>query len=334
MTFEKAVDDYLKDKLVEFKNEKHQAQWRSTLLKWAVPEIGSMPIDTITANDIERVLKQNVLDRNDNSIVLGSLWTIRTETASRLRGRIENVLYWATVKKYRTGDNPARWKGNLDQLLPKPSKVAKVINQPAVSRDDIATWWAALNLREGMAAKALQFLTLCASRSGEIRGATWDEFSGLDGDNPIWTISANRMKMEKEHIVPLSPEALNILNSLPRAEGDNTVFFAPRGGPLSDMTISAVMKRMHEGETKLGAKGWVDQRSGRPAVPHGMRSTFKGWATNVSSYSRDLSEFALAHAVGDKTEQAYDRETMVEKRRPMMVDWAKFLRTGPVDNDG
>ncbi|MFJ1291785.1 tyrosine-type recombinase/integrase [Paracoccus yeei] len=310
MTFAKAMDEYLKTKLTEFRNEKHQKQWRSTLDSYAVPIIGKLNVDAITVHDIERTLKP--------------IWETKTETASRLRGRIENVLAWATVKKHRTGDNPARWKGNLDAIMPKPSKVAETGNQPALQLTDAQAWWKALQRREGMAAQALQFLTLCASRSGEIRGAQWDEFEGLDGDAPMWTIPANRMKAGKEHRVPLSPAAAAILNALPRTPESPYVFPAPRGGMLSDMTLSAVMRRMQDAAEAKGEKGWLDRVSKRPAVPHGLRSTFRDW-TAENGVDRDLAEIALAHTVGSEVERAYRRSDMLARRRALMADWAAFL---------
>jgi integrase len=321
MTFTKAVELYLQTgSITKLKNEKHRAQWGSTLETYAMPIIGTKNVGEITPEDIKDILRP--------------IWDTKHETASRLRGRVERVLNSDAVKDFVIGKNPAS-KEVLSEWIKNQGDAPEVTNHPALQHDDVPKWWKALAKREGMAAKALQFAALCASRSGEVRGATWDEFSGLDGDNPIWTISAGRMKIKKngEHIVPLSPDVVAILKALPRMQGENTVFFAPRGGPLSDMTISAVMKRMHEGETKLGRAGWIDRQSRKAAVPHGLRSTFKDWATKFTDYEGDLSKFALAHAVGDKTRQAYQRDTMVDKRRSMMVDWSKFLRTGPVDHD-
>lgn len=311
MLFATAVDEYLKSKLTEFKNDKHCKQWRSTLDNYAVPIIGKMPVDAITVHDVEKALLP--------------IWSTKTETASRLRGRIESVLAWAKVKKHRTGDNPARWKDNLSVILPQPSTVAVKDNHPAIALDDASSWWKALQKREGMAARALEFLTLCASRSGEIRGAQWDEFRYLDGDAPLWIISAERMKMKREHRVPLTKEAVKVLDALPRSDETPFVFWAPRGGMLSDMTISAVMRRMHGDAVKVGHKGWVDARSGKPAVPHGLRSTFRDWAAERTDYPRDMAEIALAHSVGSEVEQAYRRGDMLEKRRAMMADWAAFL---------
>lgn len=267
-----------------------------------------MLVGDIVVQDVQRVLKP--------------IWDVRHETASRLRGRIELVLAWATVNGHRTGDNPARWGGNLKELLPIPVQAAKGDNQPALSLSDAAAWFAALRQREGMGSRALEFLTLCASRSGEVRGATWDE---IDLKAGLWTIPAARMKMEREHRVALTAEAVALLKALPRFEGNPLVFPAARGGMLSDMTLSATMRRLHEAELAEGRKGWLDRQSRRPAVPHGLRSTFRDWAAEHTEYPRDIAEIALAHRVGSEVERAYRRGDMVEKRRAMMADWAKFL---------
>ncbi|WP_420343511.1 tyrosine-type recombinase/integrase [Paenirhodobacter sp.] len=307
LTFADAVDRYLASRLEEFRNDKHKAQWRSSLDSYAKPQIGDMLVQDITVQDV--------------LLTLQPIWASKTETASRLRGRIEAVLSWATVAGHRTGDNPARWGGNLKELLPKPSKVAKSDNQPALSLTDAPTWFGDLRTREGMGSRALEFLTLCASRSGEVRGATWDE---IDLDNALWVIPASRMKMDREHRVPLTPAAVALLKALPRLQDNPLVFPAARGGQLSDMTLSATMKRMHESEVEAGRKGWLDSRNGRPAVPHGLRSTFRDWAAETGQ-ARDMAEIALAHRVGSDVERAYRRSDMVERRRAMMADWAKFL---------
>lgn len=321
LTFAEAVEQYLEGKLAEFRNEKHCKQWQATLDTYAAPKIGRMHVETIEVRDVLRVLEP--------------IWTTKTETASRLRGRIENVLSWATVAGYRTGDNPARWKGNLSEILPKPSKVTKGGNHPALALGDVPKWWRSLAQREGMAAQALQFLTLTAARSGEVRGMTWDELDlGTDGGSDAraiattatWTIPASRMKGEREHRVALAPEAMAILRTLPRLDGNPYVFFAPRGGMLSDMSISAVMRRMQESEVKAGRAGFVDLRNNkRAAVPHGLRSTFRQWAAELG-YPRDMAEIALAHFIGSEVERAYQRSDMLERRRAMMADWGAFVR--------
>ena len=324
LTFEAAMDAYLAAKLDEFRSEKHKAQWRSTLDAYAKPVLGAKLVSDIRVQDVLRVLEP--------------IWQGKTETASRLRGRIENVLSWATAAGHRRGDNPARWKGNLSEMLAKPSKVAKAEKQPALDLGDVPRWWSELARREGMAARALQFLTLCASQSGEIRGMTWDEvnFGSRDksdeGDRPLatlaisatWTIPASRMKAEREHRVPLTDDAVALLQSLPRMEGSPYVFFAPRGGMLSDMTISAVMRRMQEAEVKAGRNGFLDARNKRPAVPHGLRSTFRQWAAE-RGFDRDMAEMALAHDVGSAVERAYQRSDMLDRRRAMMGEWGRFL---------
>jgi integrase len=319
LTFSDAVEKYADAKLHEFRNPKDRKRWRTVFDTYALPTLGRKDVADITVQDVLRVLDP--------------IWHDKTETAKRLRGRIENVLSWATVAGHRTGDNPARWKGNLSEILPKPSRVAKTSNLPAIALGDVADWWAALAQRDGMAAKALQFLTLTASRSGEVRGMTWDEIetrplaNAANSANPcgIWTIPASRMKNGREHRVPLTAEAVALLESLPRMAGSPYVFFAPRGGKLSDMSISAVMRRIQEAEVKAGRSGYLDPQTKRPAVPHGLRSTFRQW-TAEQGYPRDMAEIALAHWIGSEVERTYQRSDLFERRRAMMADWAAFLK--------
>lgn len=312
VTFAEAVEQYLDSKLDGFKNEKHRKQWRATLENYALPVLGALPVKTIGVADVLRVLNP--------------IWKDKNETASRLRGRIENVLSWATVAGHREGDNPARWGGNLAEMLAKPSGLAKGDNQPAVALADLPRWWASLLTREGIAAAALRFATLTAARSGEIRGMTWGEVSLPDegSDGAVWTIPPSRMKNGRQHTIPLCAEAVALLRSLPRMEGSDFVFPAARGGQLSDMALSAVMRRMQETETANGSVGFLDPTSKRPAVPHGLRSSFRQWAAE-RGYARDMSEIALAHFIGSEVERAYQRSDMVERRRSMMSDWAATL---------
>lgn len=317
LTFAKATELYLEGKAGEFSNAKHAAQWRSTLDTYAAPIIGDKQVDAIDVRDVLRVLQP--------------IWTAKTETASRLRGRIEAVLSWATVSGHRAGDNPARWGGNLAELLPKPTKVAKGGNQPALALGDVVQWFETLASREGIAARALTFLTLTAARSGEVRGMTWGE---VDIGAALWIVPAARMKMAREHRVPLTPEAVALLRKAAgctagkpwvKSADDALVFPAPRGGMLSDMTISAVMRRMQEAEMAAGRQGFVDPRSKRPAVPHGLRSTFRDWCAE-QGIDRDMAEMALAHVVGDATERAYRRSDMLERRRGLLASWGRFVR--------
>jgi integrase len=308
LTFADAVDRCLAAKLDAFSNPKHRQQWENTLASYATPDLGPMLVQHITTQDVLRVLQPH--------------WTDRTETASRLRGRIEAVLSWATVAGHRTGDNPARWAGNLKELLPAPSKVATEGNHPALALDDAPRWFAALQTREGFGARALELLALTATRSQEVRGALWDE---IDLEKALWVIPGARMKMGKEHRVPLSARAVALLRALPRQEGNPLVFPAARGGQLSDMTLSATMKRMHESAVAEGGAGFLDRVSKRPAVPHGLRSTFRDWAAEKTTYPGDMAEVALAHRISNAVEASYRRGDMIEKRRRMMADWADFL---------
>lgn len=289
-TFQQCAEGLFQDKAGEWKNAKHRQQWENTLKEYAYPHIGAMPVAEI---DLPHVLA-----------CLEPIWRTKTETASRVRGRIESVLDWATVRKYRQGENPARWKGHLDHVLPAPTKLAKTEHHRALPIDDMPKFMAALHQREGMAARALEFAILTACRSGEVRGATWGE---IDMQAKIWTVPADRMKAGKEHRVPLTDAAVKLLEALPRIEGSEHVFPGTKGQPLSDMSLTAVMRRME-----------VD------AVPHGFRSTFRDWAGDRTHFPRDLAEAALAHTLSSAVEAAYRRGDALEKRREMMQAWATF----------
>jgi integrase len=291
VTFEAACADYIKAHEAEWRNVKHAAQWRATLATYAYPELGRLLVRDIGLPQVLNVLEP--------------IWKTKTETASRLRGRIESVLDWATTRGYRSGLNPARWKGHLDTVLPAPGKIAKQDHHKAVAVADVGSFMVALRAMEGMGAKALEFAILTAARSGEVRGATWSE---IDMDAKLWTVPGHRMKAGIEHRVPLSGGAVKVLQGLPRFAGNDLVFVAQRGGSLSDMTLSAVMRRI-----------------GIDAVPHGLRSTFRDWAAERTSYPEAVAEAALAHTKGDKVEAAYFRSDLFEKRRRMMAEWATFL---------
>lgn len=299
LTFDKAAEKFLAGKRHEFRNPKHAAQWESTLRTYASPIIGKLSVDAI---ELPHIIK-----------ILEPIWTTKTETASRLRGRIEAVLAWATVGGYRSGDNPARWQGHLDAVLPKPSRVARVQHHRALPIDEMGAFMADLRQREGMGAKALEFLILTAARSGQVRGATWDE---IDLKARLWIVPAERMKAGKEHRVPLSGAAIELLEALPRREDSPYVFSAPRGGMLSDMTLSALMRRMKA-----------------DAVPHGFRSTFRDWCAERTNYPSAVAEMALAHTIDNKVEAAYRRGDLLERRQRLMADWAKFCNTVQTSGD-
>jgi integrase len=305
-TFAVAVEEYLSMKASEFRNVKHQKQWSATLYTYANPVLGDLPIEDITVQHVLQVLQP--------------IWATKNETASRLRGRIESVLAWATVYGYRSGDNPARWKGNLKEALPRVKRC--VDHFPALQYQDAARWFSLLRRREGMGSRALEFLALTCVRSANVRGATWDE---IDLNKGLWIIPAQRMKMDSEHRVPLPTAALELLNALPRLQGNPLVFPAPRGGELSDMTLSATMKRIHEADVLAGGDGFVDGRNKRPAVPHGLRSTFRDWVAETTRFDHAMAELALAHKISNSVEAAYRRGDMIEKRRGLMDAWADHL---------
>ena len=291
ITFEKAAEGFLDTHGDSWKNSKHRAQWASTLSTYVYPSIGKLLVRDI---DVEHVLA-----------VLTPIWKIKNETASRVRGRIESVLDWASARNYRSRENPARWKGLLDKLLPAPSRVKVVEHHKAMPIDEAPEFVTRLRMQEGMAASALEFAILCAARSGEVRGARWSE---INMQACLWTIPKERMKAGKEHRVPLSAQTIEILLTIPKTDPTGLVFFAPKGGVLSDMTLTALMRRMK-----------VD------AVPHGFRSTFRDWVSERTSYPRELAEQALAHAIENKVEAAYRRGDALEKRRIMMEEWSGYL---------
>ncbi|MEP6356065.1 MAG: integrase arm-type DNA-binding domain-containing protein [Hyphomicrobiales bacterium] len=316
LVFSDAIDRYLSSKLDAFKNGKHRQQWRNTLETYAKPELGSMLVQDITVQDVLRVLKP--------------IWSDKTETASRLRGRIEAVLSWATVSGHRSGDNPARWSGNLKELLPAPEKIKVSRNHPALQIEDASRWLAGLKERSGMGCRALEFSALTAVRSKEVRGATWEE---INLENALWIIPASRTKMSKEHRVPLSKTCIELLEVLPRFSDSPLVFTASRGGMLSDMTLSATMKRIHKADLAEGGSGYVDRVSKRPAVPHGLRSTFRDWVSEKTQFPGDMAEIALGHKVSNAVEAAYRRGDMINKRRFMMDAWADHLTGGELITD-
>jgi integrase len=300
MTFKAAALAYIAAHEAGWRNAKHAQQWKNSLQAHAYPVIGALSVRDVELSHITKILDP--------------IWQTRTETATRLRGRIEQVLDWATVRGYREGLNPARWRGHLDKLLTAPSKVAKVKHHQALPWAEMGSFMKRLHEAEGMGARALEFTILTAARSGEVRGATWGE---INLEAAEWNVPGERMKARKHHRVPLSAAAVALLKALPRAAGCDLVFPATRGGQLSDMTLTAVLRRM-----------------GVEAVPHGFRSTFRDWASECTNYPRDAAEMALAHTIGDKVEAAYRRGDLFEKRVLMMADWATFLAKAQTNSIG
>jgi len=289
ITFEDAAGKYIAAHEKSWSNAKHADQWRNTLKTYAYPHIGKLHVSDI---NITHVLS-----------VLEPIWHEKTETATRVRSRMEHVLTWAKGRGYRTGDNPAR-KEALVAQLPEARSVAKVKHHTALPVAEVPAFMTQLRGQDGAGARALEFAILTAARSGEVRGATWGE---VDFENKVWTVPAERMKAKKEHRVPLTAAALKLI---PRPDGtkdDDLIFPAQRGGTLSDMTLSAVLKRMKV-----------------EAVPHGFRSSFRDWAAERTNHPHEVAEMALAHVVGNKVEAAYRRGDLFEKRRAIMKDWEKF----------
>jgi integrase len=292
LTFQAAAAALIASKRPGWRNAKHAAQWTSTLAAYAYPKLGGF--------DVRAVDTATVLE------VLRPIWTTKPETASRLRQRIEAVLDYAAVVGARSGENPARWRGHLDHLLPKPGKVRAVKHHTALDWREAPAFLAELERREGLAAKALAFTILTAARSGEVRGMTWGE---VDRVPAVWTVPASRIKAGKEHRVPLTPAALALLGEPGEAEA--LVFPSPTkaASPLSDMTLAAVLKRMGRGDLTV----------------HGFRSTFRDWAGEATAHPREVIEAALAHRLKDKAEAAYARGDLFAKRRKLMEDWAAHL---------
>lgn len=294
VTFNQAVDSFLAGREAGWRNAKHRAQWRNTLTDYAGPHIGSKPVGRIDVADVQKVLTP--------------IWEAKPETASRLRGRIEAVLDFARVQGWREGENPARWRGNLDHVFPRRSKVALVEHHAALRWQETGGFMADLRGIEGAPARALEFTILCAARSGETLGALWPE---IDLAEAVWTIPAARMKAGKEHRVPLSEAALAVLRAmLPFKSGKNEPVFPGRydGAPLSNMAMAMTLRRMARDDLTV----------------HGFRSTFRDWAGETTAHPREVVEAALAHRLGDKVEQAYARGDLFQKRRKLMDDWAAF----------
>ncbi len=298
ISFKECADKYISSHSVAWKNLKHIRQWTSTLETYVYPHIGELSVSDV---DIGLVLK-----------VLEPIWNEKSETASRIRGRMESILDWATARKYREGENPARWKGNLDTLLPSRNKVQKVKHHKALPYSEMSDFMQELRKQDSVSALGLELLILTATRTGEVIEAKWSEF---DLQNALWIIPETRMKAGKEHRVPLSGDALNVLRKLQEIQQSEYLLAGQGGkGHLSNMAFLQLLKRM-------GHKG---------ITAHGFRSTFKDWATERTNYPNEVSEMALAHTVGNKVEAAYRRGDLFEKRVRIMREWSNFFQTKSV----
>lgn len=296
-TFDQCADAYIAAHRSGWKNSKHVDQWTNTIRTYASPIFGSLPVDQVDTGLVMKCLE--------------AIWTTKAETASRLRGRIESVLDWAKVRGYRQGENPARWKGHLDHLLPARAKVKKVQHHPTLPYAEIGAFMKTLREQEGIAAKALEFTILTAARTGETIGARWSE---IDLSEKVWTVPPERMKAKREHRVPLCERAVTILTELDHLRQGEFVFPGRReGAALSNMAMLQLLDRMGRGDL----------------TTHGFRSTFRDWAAELTAYPREVAEMALAHSIGDKVEAAYRRGDLFEKRRHLMHDWAAYCDRAP-----
>lgn len=299
-TFKRCAEAYIKAKKPGWRNVKHGTQWENTLATYVYPAIGDVLVRHVNITHVINIIEPH--------------WATKNETINRVRNRIELVLDWATARKLRSGDNPARWKGNLDKLLADRKIVGAVTGHRALNAGDLYAFMQALKAVPGTSARCLEFVVLTACRSGEARLATWAE---IDTKAKTWAIPGERTKSGRPHNVPLSDDVVTLLEALPKLEGSEYLFpGARKGKPLSDMSLTAVMRRMD-----------VD------AVPHGFRSSFSSWCASSTAYPSEVREMALAHAIGDGTVAAYQRSDLFEKRRHLMADWAKFLGTPPAVGD-
>jgi integrase len=293
ISFQDCAQAYIEAHKASWKNDKHAAQWTATLKTYAYPVFGDLPVAAV---DIGLVLK-----------AIEPIWTTKTETASRVRGRIENILDFATVRGYRTGENPARLRGNLEHTLPARNKVRRVKHHPALPYAEMPDFWKALSKQSGTAAQALRFTILTAARTGEVIGATWDE---IDLEENVWTIPAERMKAGNEHRVPLSDATVAILKAMKKEKRNDYIFPGlKKDKPLSNMSLLKVLKDMGRGDLTV----------------HGFRSTFRDWTAECTDTPREVAEAALAHTLENKVEAAYRRSDLFDKRRSLMVAWSRHF---------
>jgi integrase len=307
MTFSEAVRGYLDQHSAKWRNAVHAAQWPSTLKTYVEPILGQLPVGEINMPLVLKVLEQKLAATRRYSA--GSFWMTRPETAKRVRGRIEAILDWAKARGYRTGDNPAAWS-TIGQVLPARGQIAKVEHHPALDYRELPAFMAMLRALEGSAARALEFLILTAARTQEVIGAKWNE---IDIEQRVWAVPAGRMKASKEHRVPLSVRAVELLGSLYREADNPYVFIGPRRAGLSRSAMAEVLKRAGHSNVTV----------------HGFRSSFRDWAAERTAYPNHVVEMALAHAIPAAVEAAYRRGDLLDKRRRLMEDWAKFCASPP-----
>lgn len=301
VSFQQCAERYITAHQAGWRSAKHRQQWDNTLAQYAFPMLGNLPVAAVDTTLVVQVIEP--------------LWATKAETASRLRGRIESILDWAKVRGYRQGENPARWRGHLDKMLPKKAKVRPVVHHAALPYAEIAAFVTALRQQESVAARVFEFMILTATRSGEARGARWDE---IDLKAGLWTIPGARMKAGKEHRVPLSDAAMAIVEQMAAIRCNDFVFAGMRPNTcVAERTIPALLERM----------------SRRDLTAHGFRSTFSDWVAERTAFPSEVREMALAHSVGSAVEQAYRRSDLFEKRRQLAEAWARYCAAPPATAD-
>lgn len=330
-TFKECAEGYIEAHRAGWKNAKHASQWTSTLETYAYPIIGKMQVQHIETAHIEKILRQPV--EVDGEIK--TFWEAKTETASRVRGRIEKVLDRAKVKGLRSGDNPARWTGHMSELFPAKSQVAPVEHHPALPYAELPEFMARLRAKNSVSARALEFTILTACRTGDTIGGTHKELNRREN---LWTIPKERLKGKRgarklDHVIPLSAAALAALHASP--EDGQYLFPGGKGAGLSNAAMSELLKGMNEDREREGLPKWIDPKeNNREITVHGFRSTFRDWAGDLMNFPKDMVELAISHTIDDKVEAAYRRSNMLEKRRRMMDAWARYCTEKPVVRAG
>lgn len=308
-TFEECAAAYLKSHAKSFRSPKAYKQWISTFETYVYPFVGRMAVADIGRPDVLGVFEQEIKDPKTGAVE-GKFWHVRTVTAERLLGRVRSVLDFAIAKEYRSGTNPATWKGNLDKVLPPPRKISKEKHYPALPYDELGDFMAKLRANQSISALALEFLILTAVRSGSVRKATWSEINLRD---KLWTIPAEHTKTNAEHRVPLCPQAIAVLKKAREIAVSDIVFPSPTGKALSDMALSELMRGMRERD-EFQAE----------AVPHGFRSTFRDWAAERTDFQFEVRKLASGHTVGNSVDQSYERTDRLDERRQLMTQWGAF----------
>jgi integrase len=308
VTFKECALEYMKMQEGTFSNEKHKKQWGSTLETYVFPLIGNQPISELNHDDIRQVLLQKIADGKTKT----DFWNARTETASRVRGRVQAIIDYAIVSGIREKSNPAIWKGHLDRIFAAPNKIKNVEHHPALPYVQTTDFMKKMLEHSSVSSRAIQFLVFTSVRPGSVRKATWSQ---IDFQKMIWNIPPQNMKNRKEFRVPLAKQAIDLLLSISKTSQNNLIFPSPTDKPLSDMALSEFMRGLLE-------RGEIVSK----AVPHGFRSTFRDWAAEQTNYPDDLRKMASSHSIGDAVFAAYQRSDLLEKRRALMNDWADFVR--------